>query len=333
MNKTPLVSVIIVNYNGQKYLEDCLESLNKVTYLNAEVIFVDNGSSDDSVEFVTKHYPHVNLIRLNENKGYAEANNIGAKIANGNYLMFLNNDTVVSSDFIDRLVYTAETDNRIAICQSLLVKPDGTIDSSGDFIDELGVVYNSKTEVTDIREISCARGASMLVRKEFFEKVGGFDAKFFVSFEDVDLGWRAWIFGYRVVIVPQSRVVHYGGQTISKIKPQVAFHGFKNQLAMKITNFETSLAFKKTVLFFAVYGARELRIWFDYLIHGKTNLSATPYDNVPAQKPSIIIITKSILWILSNFRYIIQKHKYVNSNRVMSTKILKEKMIISNTRR
>lgn len=332
MSNLPLVSIIIVNFNGKTHLEKCLNSLKKVNYSNFETILVDNNSTDGSVEFVTKNYSDVIIIKLNQNKGYAEPNNIGAHLAKGDYLLFLNNDTIVTPEFMSEMIKVSEKDETIAMCQSLLLKPDGSIDSSGDFIDEIGVVYNSKTKSNEIREISSARGASMLVRKKVFEELGGFDEKFFVSFEDVDLGWRAWIMGYRVVMVPKSIVYHFGGQTIEMIKPEVAFHGFKNQLSMKITNFETGLAIKNMIKFFIIYGFRELRIWFDYTLRGGTSLSSTKYEFNLAPKPSFRIILKSIGWILRNQQYLSKKRKSVNSMRVLSTHDLQNRSIICNKR-
>ncbi len=230
----PKVSIIIVNHNGKTLLEKCLESLFKVNYENFEVILVDNNSTDDTVEFVTKNHPSIILLKLNSNKGFAEPNNIGSKIATGKYLLFLNNDTIVTPSFISEMVSVIENDNKIAICQSLLLKPDESVDSSGDFIDHLGVVYNSTKKTDNIREISSARGASMLIHKKIFDILEGFDEKFYVSFEDVDLGWRAWMIGYKVILTPKSIVYHVGGQTIKSKKPEIAFHGFKNQLSMKI---------------------------------------------------------------------------------------------------
>jgi len=323
----PKISVIIANYNGKILLEKCLESLFKVNYDNFEVILVDNNSTDQTVDFITKNYPSIILIKLDSNKGFAEPNNIGAKIAKGEHLLFLNNDTIVTPNFISELVKIMENDTKVAICQSLLLKLDGSVDSSGDFIDNLGVVYNSKTKTDQIREISSARGASMLVRSSIFKKLDGFDEKFFVSFEDVDLGWRTWILGYRVFLAPKSIVYHLGGTTIKKIKSDIAFHGFKNQLSMKITNFEPSLAIKNMIKFFIIYGSRELKIWFDYKIYGGTKLSSTKYENNTASNPSFKIIFNSICWVLSNPKYLIQKQRKISSTRKVSTKQL-EKMNI-----
>jgi len=323
----PKVSIIIINYNGKHHLESCLESLLKINYNNTEIIIVDNNSTDDSVNFVSKNFPDVILIRLNENKGFAEPNNIASKVATGDLLLFLNNDTIVTPSFISEMIKPIQQDSDIGICQSLLLKPDESIDSSGDFIDTLGVVYNSKTQISEIREISSARGASMMIKKNLFEQLEGFDKKFYFSFEDVDLSWRCWIAGYKVLIIPKSIVYHLGGQTYQKVKNSMAFHGFKNQLSMKITNFESSLVLKNMLKFFIIYGSRELKIWFDYKIYGKTKLSSSKYENNIAPNPSFKIIFNSILWVVNNQKYLIQKQRKVNSTRKISSKQL-EKMNI-----
>ena len=325
----PKVSIIIVNYNGKIFLEKCLESVFKIDYDNFEVIVVDNNSTDKTIEFVTDNYPSIILLKLNSNKGFAEPNNIAAKIATGKYLLFLNNDTIVTPNFISEMIPIIENDEKIAICQSLLLKPDESVDSSGDFIDHLGVVYNSTKKINDVRIISSARGASMLIRKNIFDVLEGFDEKFYVSFEDVDLGWRTWMIGYKVVLTPKSIVYHVGSQTIKIKKPEIAFHGFKNQLSMKITNFEPSLAIRNTLLFFIQYGFRELKIWFDYKTKGTTKLTATNYETKLAEKPSFRIIFKSLVWIVSNPRYLITKQRKVNFSRKVSTDSLMKMNIIS----
>ena len=244
MDENTLVSVIIVNYNGKNHLEKCLESLMKINYNNYEIILVDNNSSDGSIQFIEKFYPSIRLIKLKDNLGFAEPNNIAVKESKGDLVLFLNNDTTVDPNFISEMIKVIKNDPKIAICQSLLLKPDGTVDSSGDFLTTLGRAYSSKEKPEQVREIFSPRGASMLVKKNIFIELGGFDKKFFATFEDVDLGWRAWIAGYRVLIVPKSVVYHVGGQTLTKMEDQISFHGLKNQISMKITNFESYFSLK-----------------------------------------------------------------------------------------
>ena len=170
----------------------------------------------------------------------------------------------------------------------------------------------------------------MMVQRKVFAKLGGFDKKFFASFEDVDLGWRIWISGYKVVVVPQSIVYHMKGQTQKEMKNEMEFHGLKNQLSMKITNFESKVAIKSLFLFFIVYGIRELRILLDYKLKGSTHLTSTKYEEKIAEKRSIKIIVKALIWILTNVGYLREKQKKVNSYRKISTKELEKMNILTN---
>lgn len=324
----PLVSIIIVNYNGKDYLEKCLESLLKINYKNIEIIVVDNHSIDGSIEFLETYYPQIKIKRLDKNYGFAYPNNLGSKMAQGEFLLFLNNDTTVTPSFLLELVEYMNEHLDVGICQSLLLKPNGDVDSSGDFVDSNGICFSSKEHVNQVTEILSAKGASMLVRKEIFSKLGGFDEKFFITFEDVDLGWRTWIIGYRVVIVPTSVVYHYGGGTIKKIDPGIAFHGFKNQLSMRLTNFEFTSSFKALLYFFVVYGVRSLRVYFDYKTKGSTSLSATKYESITAKEPNFKGILKSIWWIIKNTNYIVQKRRLLSKNRVFSSQELVQKKVL-----
>ena len=329
MEDSPLVSIIVINYNGKSYLKTCLESLSKVIYKNLEIIVVDNNSSDGSIEFLIKNYPSIITLKLDKNYGFAKPNNMAAKLAKGDFLLFLNNDTEVTPPFVSELVDVLLNDKQIAICQSLLLKPNGEMDSSGDFIDKIGVVYNSKKPINSIRDISSARGASMIIRKKIFEELHGFDEKFYVSFEDVDLGWRTWISGYKVVINPKSVVYHYGGSTQNSMKDQIAFHGLKNQLSMKITNFEAKYVIKNTLKFLIIYGIRELKILLDYKIKGATSMTSTKYEDGIAPKPNILTIIKALTWIICNQKYLFNKHKRISSVRKISTKQLQQMNILS----
>jgi len=313
-----LVSIIIVNYNGKHHLEKCLKSLMEIDYKNYEIILVDNNSSDDSIDFVKKLYPSLVIIQLEKNYGFAEPNNIGAKKAKGELLLFLNNDTIVKPNFITELVKVIKTDSKIAICQSFLLKPNGEIDSSGDFVDTLGRAYSSRKKVSEVREILSARGAAMLIRKESFFDLGQFDKHFFASFEDVDMGWRAWLWGYRVVLVPNSVVYHTGGQTIKNISNEVRFHGIKNTLIIRLTNFEWSLSIKSIFkLFFVSFMRKTFGI----------KVISDPEEGPPL--PSSGVTFRGISWVLKNLDYIFEKRKLVNKRRMVSTKKLIEKGLIT----
>ncbi len=174
----PLVSVIVVNYNGKNLLENCFQSISQINYPNYEVLLIDNNSTDDSIEFVKNNYSSAIIIKLEKNYGFAYPNNVGAKNSKGELLLFLNNDTKVTPNFISEMVEVLQRDSTIAICQSMLLKTNGEVDSSGDFVDMIGVSFSSKQKTENISEILAAKGASMLVRKDVFTKLGGFDEIF-----------------------------------------------------------------------------------------------------------------------------------------------------------
>ena len=312
----PLVSVIIVNYNGKRHLEKCLESLMKVDYEKYEVILVDNNSTDNSVEFVKNVYPSVIIIKLDKNYGFAEPNNIGAKIAKGDFLLFLNNDTKVNPNFIQEMVNVFNQDSKIAISQSLLLKTNGEIESSGDFIDIIGRAYMSKEKVTEVKEILGARGACMMVRKNIFWELGGFDKNFFASFEDIDLSWRAWIWGYKIVLVPNSIVYHTGGQTVQLLRSEIKFHGVKNTLVLCFTNFEAPLN-------------KIIKLFYVSLMKKSFGISVGTDYELARPLPSFGTVFRGLMWVLKNFKYVSVKRKKVNSRRARTTEELVQRGLIT----
>jgi len=303
-NTELLISIIIVNFNGKKYLKNCFDSFKNVDYKNYEIIFVDNNSTDDSINFVKINYPNVRILKLDKNYGFAFANNLGAKKAKGDLLLFLNNDTEVSSNFMSELVKAVNLDSSFSIFQSLLLKPDGKIDSSGDFFNFPGLAYSSKTKPESIKPILSARGAAMIVKKDIFWELDGFDKRFFATFEDVDLGWRAWMSGYKVAVVPNSIVYHIGSQTVEKMDSLIKFHGIKNTLILILTNFETGYAMKS---FFSFFG---------YLFRKKSSMEI---DQQLFESPTIKTAIHAVCWVTKNLGYILEKRSKVKSTRKRTT--------------
>ena len=308
-----LISIIIVNFNGRKHLETCLKHLSNINYKNYEILIIDNHSTDGTLEFLQKNHPSIKVIKLEKNLGFAEPCNIGVKNSNGKYILFLNNDTQVTPNFLGELINTIQSDSSIGICQSLLLKPDDTIDSSGDFINKVGIPFSLKNKPDGIKDILSAKGASLLIRKKVFNSLEGFDAKFFASFEDVDLGWRTWILGYQIKLVPNSIVYHTGGETVKNIRNEIKFHSVKNLMVMTFTNFETPMI-------------KNISNLFKYFLFRKHLTNKTISNNI--EIPSLLIILKSLIWIFKNYSYIKQKRDFVNSNRTNSSKILFDKGLI-----
>lgn len=221
-----LVSVIIVNYNGRHHLEKCLPSLFGTRKIGMEVIVVDNGSRDDSVAWMREHWPQVRIMAEQSNLGFGRANLVGVLAARSNYVALLNSDTVVTPDWLTHLIQPMLVDPGVgSTCSQLrlLSKPD-LLNARGGGMSRLGFGYDISfgfpfvpaatwEDLTPV-DVLFPSGAAMLMRKPEFLDIGAFDPSFFMYHEDVDLGWRFWLLGKRVVMCPGSIVFHaFGGTT------------------------------------------------------------------------------------------------------------------------
>ena len=212
-------TVVIPNYNGRNYLQDCLTSLLEGSEVPA-IIVVDNGSADESAAMVKERFPMVKLIALPENRGFSAAVNIGIREAGTEYVFLLNNDTVVLKDTIEELEAAMERHPKafsVAV-KMLQMKNPELIDSAGDFYCALGWAFargkDRKNEAfsKETSVFSACAGAA-LYRKAVFEKIGDFDENHFAYLEDLDIGYRARIFGYQNWYAPKAKVYHVGSGT------------------------------------------------------------------------------------------------------------------------
>lgn len=205
----PMLSVIIINYNGKKYLKNCIDSLNEGVFKNFELILVDNGSSDDSVVFLKENYPEIKVLELNENLGLSIASNIGRSSARGEYLFFYNNDTIADKEMLRELVRTMESDSSIGICGCKTLTYDGTREiNCGVEMDVLGYPYG--------RGRPFYVDAAIMTRKDVFDQIGGFDEKMFLYCEDRDFCWRVWLYGYKVFPVSTAIFKHDSACLVNK---------------------------------------------------------------------------------------------------------------------
>ncbi len=212
----PSVSIIIVNFNGLAYLQECLSSVYAQAYDNFKVVFVDNGSTDDSVAFVKKNFPKTRIIVNSGNTGFAEGNNVGIKATESDYIVTLNNDTRVAQNWLKELVMAADADSAIGCCQSKMVRySDPTIiDSAGIQVFLNGLVIDRGSGEKDCglydrqEEIFGVCAGAALYRAAMLDEIGLFPSWFFVSYEDVDLAWRAKYAGWKAMYVPASVVYH-----------------------------------------------------------------------------------------------------------------------------
>ncbi len=237
-----LISIIIVNYNGQRWLEDCFQSIFKQNIKELEVIFIDNNSNDESVRIVKEKYPSVLIVKNKTNLGFGLANNLGAKAAKGRFLLFLNTDTKLQPNCL-RELSNQMLDKNIDLAGPKLLDFDGR-----DFYQGRKLTLDVVGSLSWGKKTTVIEGCCLMIRKEVFDKLGGFDQNFFMYSEDLDLCWRAWLSGYRIKVVDEAAINHYGGGSslptmIGSQRHQVpAFRRFeteKNTIRMILKNATT----------------------------------------------------------------------------------------------
>lgn len=212
----PLVSIIIPNWNGRHHLEACLSSLRNQTFTDFEVILVDNDSSDGSQEFVLENFPEVRLVELESNQGFTGGCNAGFEGALGEFIVLLNNDTEADSNWLSSLVdaFARNADAGILATRIMLFDRRDHFHSAGDIygIDGIpgnrGVWQKDLDQYLEEEEVFSACGAAAAYRRTMIDEIGFLDDAFYFSCEDVDMGWRAHLAGWRVIYVPSAVVYH-----------------------------------------------------------------------------------------------------------------------------
>ena len=207
------VTVVIPNYNGIKYVHDCMDSLCLQSMKDFEILVVDNGSKDGSLEILQEEYPEARVIALEENTGFCHAVNLGIRESNTPYVILLNNDTMVHADFVKALVEAIEEKEDIFSVSAMMLSMQNQdiIDGAGDNYCLLGWAYargkgRNRKDYEKKTEIFSACGGAAIYRKAVMEEIGFFDERHFAYLEDVDIGYRARIYGYRNMYEPKARV-------------------------------------------------------------------------------------------------------------------------------
>lgn len=247
-----MVTVIIPNWNGFRFVGLCLESLHKSLYKNYEIIVVDNGSSDGSVGFIEENYPDVKLVKLKKNIGFAGACNRGIKKSSGDYIFLLNNDVEVEPDYIKELVAFLEGNQGYGMVTGKMLKYHNRscFDAVGDCLSIGGAPTNRGHNCEDQGQFDdpvdvfgvCA-GAS-LYRRSLFDEIGLFDEDFFAYIEDVDLDLRSLLAGHKARYIPHTRCYHHGGATIGALSPRHVFLTNRNKIFVIIKNFKLTWIIK-----------------------------------------------------------------------------------------
>lgn len=263
----PLVSVVILNYNGKEWLKKFLPYCMQTTYPNVQWIVADNASSDKSVEYVKTHFPSIEIVQFEVNKGFAKGNNDAILYCKGEYVVLLNSDVEVTPNWLEPLVQRLHNNSDIAAVQpKVLSYYERTYfeyaGASGGFLDKYGVPFcrgrifqhceEDKSQYDEAIRVFWATGACMLFRKDIWDSIGGLDDDFFAHMEEIDWCWKAQLAGYQVWCEPKSVVYHVGGGTLAMENPQKTYLNFRNSLFMLYKNLPShklwSTLFKRLLL-------------------------------------------------------------------------------------
>lgn len=248
-----MVSIIVVNWNGERFIGDCLVSLDNQDFRDFEVIVVDNGSSDGSVEVIREHLENsplassLTLVVAGRNLGFTGGNIEGLKHARGEYILLLNNDTEADVSFVGELVRAMDASPEVGMCAPKMLQ-HGTdlIDSAGDGFSRYLKGYKrgegERAERFDREEyVFAACGGATLLRRKMIEEIGFLDDDFFINFEDVDLGFRAQLAGWKVRFVPAAVVSHKVSSSIGKLSDTQAYYSIRNSEFVKVKNVPLSV--------------------------------------------------------------------------------------------
>jgi GT2 family glycosyltransferase len=244
---TPTTAIVILNFNGRRYLEQFLPFVTANTCPGAEVIVADNASSDDSLDFLREHYPTLRVIVLDRNYGFAGGYNEALQQVQSDYYVLLNSDVEVAPGWIEPILRLMESDPTIGACQPK-IKMYADRDSfeyagaAGGWLDSLGYPF-ARGRIFDVCEtdtgqydqsvpVFWASGAALFIRSKLWHELGGLEGFFFAHQEEIDLCWRMQLAGYKVYCCPESVVYHVGGGTMPKGNERKVFLNFRNNLIM-----------------------------------------------------------------------------------------------------
>ena len=245
------VAVVILNWNGKKFLEQFLPAVIKHSSAIAEIIVADNASTDDSVVFLQSHFPEIRVIVNQTNGGFAKGYNDALKLVEAEYYILLNSDIEVTPQWIEPVIKLMDSDKNIAACQPKIrsfyeKEKFEYAGAAGGFIDKYGYPFcqgrlflsleNDKGQYDETKEIFWATGACLFVRAELYNKYGGLDEDFFAHMEEIDFCWRMKNLNYKIMYCPESVVYHIGGGTLPKSSAQKTYLNFRNNFTLLYKN-------------------------------------------------------------------------------------------------
>ncbi len=312
----PLVSIIIVNYNGCDHLKENLDSLFNLEYKNFEVIFVDNNSQDNSVKYVKENYNKLKIYVLDKNHGFSQGNNIAMAKTKGKYIILLNPDTCVEKNWLSEMVKVAQSSHKAGIvgCKQIDFENRNILGFCGSTSDKFGNVsefgdrekekghFNIQTKAFFIT------GACLLFKRELYEKMQLFDPTYFMYYEDVDFCWRAWIYGYDVIYSPKPIIYHKADKPIKfKILGRILFYIERNRIRTILKNYELKNILRILPIFFF----NRLRFIFN-----------TYFSDKKLFYFHFFCLLRAILWNLINLGSMIKYRIKIQANRTRDDKFI-----------
>ncbi len=334
------LSIIIVNYNVKEFLQNLIHSIEKASlHLTKEIIVVDNASDDGSIEFIREKFPQIKLIANKVNLGFGKANNLGLKEAKGKFILLINPDTLIAEDTFDKMIefFNRKPEAGLAGCK--IINPDGTLQLAcrrsfpgpwtsftkvtglsslfpkSKFFAKYNLTYLDENQTYEVDAIS---GSFMMMRKEVYQKVGGFDEQFFMYGEDLDFCYRVQSAGFKVFYVHTTQIIHYKGESTrrSNIDETKLFYNAMHLFVKKhlSSSFLVELILRSAIVVrsvFAFIGVRKLIIisvildflFFDLclFIAEKVYLNLTIWRGFPSFAVPIVYTVPAVIQILSSF--------------------------------
>jgi len=269
LNKIPLVSIIILNFNAGKLLLNCIDSLSKLTYENIELIVVDNVSTDNSQNECKEKFPQIRLIQNQENYGYCGGNNIGIKEAKGEFLVILNPDTIVESNLVNELMKAYRIHGDALYQPKILAFENKIFESAGNMIQIFGFGYPKGRDEKDEgqfdkpEKIGYASGACLFTSVKVLKKIGNFDSFLFLYHDDLEIGWRAAQRNIKSYYVPSATIYHFASYEI-KWTAQTFFWLERNRHYCLLTHYSRNTFYKMLPALIIV----EIMILIFYFVKG-----------------------------------------------------------------
>jgi GT2 family glycosyltransferase len=324
----PLVSIVVVNWNGEEFLPECLQSLERQTWPNKEFILVDNGSTDNSVKLLrlwSSDRDDARVIWLDENTGFTRANNLAFKIARGEWVALFNNDAVAEGDWLSNLIKRGNRDRRIGMIGSKILLADrpGVIDKAGHLIYRdgqnrgRGTMEPDHCQYDQDAEILWPDACAALYHRDLLWETGGFDEKFFAYADDADLGMRARLLRWRAWLAPDAVVYHRHSATAGAYSPFKVMLVERNRMLLALKNFPLPILLQTP--WWTLYRY----FWHTYAAITRTG-SAGQFAHAHGGWRLIVNLAWSYASAARLFPYALRSRRVIQKNRRLTTREIAE---------